>query len=224
MSLEVADRGTSARGSMGRSYTRPPIDLISPIWFPEGNFSVTISDRYVSVPSDRAVLTVTPTNSGCKVNASFTTGGGILELRRLTGLTWDQLARVFHVDRRSLHFWASGKPLSPSNEERLNRLVALICKVDRGSAAANRSALLAAHGTVIPLDLLVESQWDRVLTLLGPGSGRSRETVVHPLSGGRHSYAPPAPADLVGALQTRVHENKGRLRAARPLRVKKTGG
>ena len=39
------------------------------------------------------------------------------ELRRLSGLTWEQLAKLFNVSRRSLHFWASGQPLSRFNEE-----------------------------------------------------------------------------------------------------------
>ena len=224
MSLGLVDNGTSARGSMGRCDVRPPISLITLFWLPEENFSVTTSCQYASVPTDRAILTDTPTSSGCNVNPSFTTGSRILELRRLTGLTWDQLARVFHVDRRSLHFWASGKPLSSSNEQRLNRLVALIYEIDRGSAAANRSALLGAHGSMIPFDLLVDGQWDKVLKLLGSGSGRLLEAVPYPSRDFRLGYAPPAPADLVGALQNRVHENKGRLLAAKPIRVKKTGG
>ena len=34
----------------------------------------------------------------------------VSELRRISGLTWEQLAWLFGVSRRSVHFWASGKP------------------------------------------------------------------------------------------------------------------
>ena len=82
-------------------------------------------------------------------------GAVIGELRRLSGLTWDQLARLFGVSRRSVHFWASGKPMAPSNEEHLRRLLAVVRKVDRGSARANRAILLGADEDGISLfDLL----------------------------------------------------------------------
>ena len=45
----------------------------------------------------------------------------ISELRRISGLTWEQLGELFEVSRRSVHFWASGKPLNAANEQRLMR-------------------------------------------------------------------------------------------------------
>jgi DNA-binding transcriptional regulator YiaG len=38
------------------------------------------------------------------------------ELRKLSGLTWEQLATLFNVSRRSVHFWASGQSLTSANE------------------------------------------------------------------------------------------------------------
>ena len=35
----------------------------------------------------------------------------IFELRRLTGFTWDELALLLSVTRRSLHLWANGGPI-----------------------------------------------------------------------------------------------------------------
>lgn len=63
------------------------------------------------------------------------------ELRRTSGLTWDQLARTFGVSRRAVHLWASGRPMSSLNEERLQRVLAFVRQRDRGSAAANRATL-----------------------------------------------------------------------------------
>lgn len=66
----------------------------------------------------------------------------IHELHFKSGLTWDQLARLFGVNRRSVHFWASGKPLATRHEEKLFHLLTLIRTIDRGSARINRTLLL----------------------------------------------------------------------------------
>ena len=67
----------------------------------------------------RTKIAFEQTNTGLQIPKSQSTGTSIMELRRLSGLTTDQLARIFNVDRRSLHFWASGK--------RLNAKIALLC-------------------------------------------------------------------------------------------------
>ena len=43
---------------------------------------------------------------------SFRARDGIFELRRLTGFTWDELALLLSVTRRSLHLWANGGPIN----------------------------------------------------------------------------------------------------------------
>src|SRR5262245_15054918 len=47
------------------------------------------------------------TNSGFKVAPDVSTGSAVMEIRRLSGLTWEQLSALMGVARRSLHFWAS---------------------------------------------------------------------------------------------------------------------
>src|SRR5205823_135962 len=121
------------------------------------------------------------TNSGVRGQEPLSSGSAIMELRRLSGLTWDQLARLFGVTSRSLHFWASGKPLTPANEERLNRLLATIRKLDRGSARENRSLLLTVRrDSIIPFDLLLAGQYEQVLALLGSKQtpGRSKPSAL----------------------------------------------
>ena len=46
------------------------------------------------------------------------------ELRRLTGLTWDALARVFGVSRRAVHLWANGGRMKDANARQLAGLLA----------------------------------------------------------------------------------------------------
>ncbi len=91
----------------------------------------------------------------------------ISEVRRLSGLTWEQLAQLFGVSRRALHFWASGKPLSAQNAEHLQRLLAVLQRVDRGSASANRAALLAPIKGVHPFDLLARHDYEDAVQLVG---------------------------------------------------------
>jgi DNA-binding transcriptional regulator YiaG len=160
------------------------------------------------------------TSAGASVPVAGPAGAAINELRRLSGLTWDQLARLFSVSRRSLHFWASGKPMTPSNEEHLQRLLAVVRKVDRGSASANRTMLLRGREDgSIPVDLLAAGDYDRVFSLLGPGEVR-RATPPKLSDEARAARAPRPPDELVRALQDRVHRDGGRARAARSVRVR----
>jgi DNA-binding transcriptional regulator YiaG len=160
---------------------------------------------------------VAQTTAGTSIIIAERAGAAIAELRRLSGFTWDQLARLFNVSRRSLHFWASGKAMTPSNEEHLQRLLGVIRRIDRGSAKANRAALLAvrADGT-LPFDLLAAEQYERVLAVLGRGES-SRPQVPKLSAEALATRAPRAPEDLVGALQDRVHAASGRLLAAKAI-------
>ena len=152
-----------------------------------------------------------------------TTRSAIHELRRISGLTWDQLARLFNVSRRSLHAWGSGQPLYPANEERLNRLLAIIRYIDRGAADLNRQALLTpTTDDGLPLDLLINAEYERVKQLLGRGSGR-RKIKHTPLSPGASTQAlwRPPPEQLVGTLHDTIHQEAGRLRVPRDSKGKK---
>jgi DNA-binding transcriptional regulator YiaG len=159
------------------------------------------------------------TTAGSTVSNPEAAGAAIGELRRISGLTWDQLARMFGVARRSLHFWASGKRMTPSNEEHLQRLLMVIRKIDRGSANDNRSAILTSNldGTM-PFDLLARGEYDQALNLLG--SGIARRVPTSAVSGDAISARSPRPPhELLEALQDRIHQTSGRLISAKPLRI-----
>lgn len=147
-------------------------------------------------------------------------GAAIGDLRRLSGLTWDQLSRIFGVSRRALHFWASGKQMAPSNEEQLQRVLAVVRKIDRGSPSDTRAALLGVRedGT-IPFDLLVDGDYERVIAVLGHGEGRpaTSPTLSHEA---RAARAPSPPEVLVDALQDRIHVTSGAHRAAKSVKVR----
>jgi hypothetical protein len=173
-------------------------------------------------------LCLEPTSSGrvvataAEVLASDA-GTALLEVRRLSGLTWDQLSVLFDVNRRSLHFWASGRSLNPANEEQLRRLLNTIRAIDRGSAKANRATLFEAREGRTPFDLLSAGSYDEVVTLLGRGAGR-RAIELPPLSAAaREARKPPPPAVLANARQDTVHRSRGRGRAARTRKARRRG-
>ena len=66
----------------------------------------------------------------------------VSELRRKSGLTWEQLAEAMGVDRRTLHLWEAGRKMRPVHEERLQQILQVIRLADRGSASATRAVLL----------------------------------------------------------------------------------
>jgi len=218
MSLPCVDRyplgmpcsTTSAQGAMR--------DRVSHVFIRVGGalgvLGTTSADS--GTTPDHAFMAQAQTNSGVHVPESQTPSATLLELRRLSGLTWDQLARLFGITRRSLHFWASGKPLTPAHEERLSRLLATVRRLDRGSAHANRTRLLGVHTDgCIPFDLLVAGQYERVLTLLGPGHVPARPHPAALAVDARVARAPHAPEDIAGSLPDRVHTEVDKVRVPR---------
>jgi DNA-binding transcriptional regulator YiaG len=159
------------------------------------------------------------TTSGITLRA--TTQKSISELRRLSGLTWDQLAKLFNVSRRSLHFWASGQPLSPFNEEHLNQLLEAIKYIDRGSANLNRSLLLKGSNGNQFFDLLVAGKYEEFKKIVGFGNAPQKPKLGSLSEDALVARRPQNPADLVDALQEPIHREVGRSRPARAARSRK---
>ena len=161
------------------------------------------------------------TNTGLNITENFSqSSSAIMELRRISGFTWEQLARLFSVTRRSLHFWASGEPINAPNEEHLQRLLATIKIIDRGNASENRSLLLSVlpEGTT-PFELLIARDYDNVIRHLGIGNGRIHPRVAIQSSHIRANHTPRPPNELVGARQDSIHIQKGHLISATPIRI-----
>ncbi|HQY65455.1 MAG TPA: hypothetical protein PK141_28880 [Polyangiaceae bacterium] len=171
----------------------------------------------------RRQLHLEQTTAGTAVAAALSTVSPLGELRRLGGFTWEQLARLLHVSRRMLHFWASGgPPMARSNEEHLQRVLAVVRTVDRGSASKNRTLLLgpredAREGGTVPLDLLATGDYESVVGMLGPGEARRAAPVAKLSAEAGAARAPRPPAELVSALHDRIHPTSGRLLGAKPI-------
>lgn len=110
------------RGSMTGWFSSPwtlPSDLVLP--------------AVISEPATPA--SVTEKLSGTAV--------AIREVRERAGLTWDQIARLFGVSRRSVHLWAGGGRMTAANEESLLRVANLVSSMDGAVALDVRRAVLA---------------------------------------------------------------------------------
>jgi len=174
-------------------------------------------------PADAAAAQLR-TTSGIEVGVHRSAEAAISELRRMTGLTWEQLARLFSVTRRTVHFWASGKVMNAANEERLHRILAFVRMIDRGTASENRAALLqpGANGAR-PLDLLASGDYLDALAALGSGRGRVAATPSVPIGASPEPMqASPKPSALMAARHDREHVEVGRSRPAKIGRARRS--
>ncbi|RRH76582.1 hypothetical protein [Falsigemmobacter faecalis] len=117
----------------------------------------------------------------------------IQSFRKLSGLTWAQLAGIFHVSSRSLFMWAEGRPISAGHQQALAQSLAALNFVDRGSDEDNRNLLLSDAGNGITYyQLLENSKYEEFTTLAGPGN--KREPLIKKLS--KEAEAHNAPKNL----------------------------
>lgn len=151
------------------------------------------------------------------------TRDAISDLRRISGLTWEQLAELFGVSRRSVHFWASGKPLNAANEQRLLRTLDVVRYADRGTARLTRAALSTSRGGSSPFDLLVAERFDEARALLGAGPGHGVVARAELDAHAKASRRPLSPEELVDAEHDSVHRDVGRGRPARIAARKRHG-
>lgn len=147
----------------------------------------------------------------------------VLELRRVAGLTWEQMAELLDVSRRSVHFWASGKPLNAANEARLLRILDVVRYADRGSAEATRSALLEPADGVTPFDLLSSERYEDAREQLGSGPGRPSRARTPLSAEARAARAPITPAQLVDAQHEPVKRHRRGRAANTPQRPTREG-
>jgi DNA-binding transcriptional regulator YiaG len=83
----------------------------------------------------------------------------VRSLRDRSGLTWDELAYVFGVSRRTLYNWSTGGKVSAAHARVIALVVRAIHQVDTGNPELTRSKLLAParDGTTIYASLAQQS-------------------------------------------------------------------
>jgi DNA-binding transcriptional regulator YiaG len=85
----------------------------------------------------------------------------ISDMRLYTGLTWEQVARLFGVSRRTVHLWASGLAMSSGHEEHLHRMFGVIEGSGLFKVQGSRAAVLftAGPGGGCPFDMLASGKY-----------------------------------------------------------------
>ncbi len=149
---------------------------------------------------------------------SDVTSRAVSELRRVSGLTWKQLAQIFGVSRRSVHFWASGKPMNSANERHLLKVLDIVREADQGDARSNRAALFTVSAGSAPFDLLTSQAFDEAAARLGrrqPGRRVERRELD---ADARAERTPPPPDGLIEAMNDQIHRDAGAGSAARTVR------
>jgi len=168
-------------------------------------------------------LETTSSGSEYELGKDRPAGDHVHELRRMSGLTWEQLASVFGVTRRTIHLWASGKPMNIKHETTLHRLRAFVYSVDRGEAHLNRAELLSVtpSGECV-LDLLKDGRFDMARMFVGRGATRPDRKPHTPLSPeSRAAREPQHPVEVIDTHQDVVHRESGRLVRALSRRLKR---
>jgi hypothetical protein len=79
------------------------------------------------------------------VVGDMSTAKAVRKAHEDSGLTWEQLARVFSVSRRSVHLWANGGRMNATNVEMLMSFVDLVNHMNAATPIERRAALLAIN-------------------------------------------------------------------------------
>ena len=157
------------------------------------------------------------------VDPAELTSSAIAELRRTSGLTSEQIGRLFDVSRRSVHSWASGKPMNAANEQRLLQVLNIVRQADRGDARSNRAALFKVSAGSTSFELLARQRFAEARARLGQGPGRRRVPLGMLDAKASTERVPLPPEELIDAMNDQVHHDVGRSRAARIARNTRRG-
>jgi DNA-binding transcriptional regulator YiaG len=98
---------------------------------------------WTSTTGTVVIRDITEANVAEQLEASATSERDVRWLHQQSGLTWDQLGRVFGVSRRAVHMWANGSRLNATNAELLAELVSVVRALPASDPAHRRAALLA---------------------------------------------------------------------------------
>lgn len=152
----------------------------------------------------------------------MTTQYDINRLRRLSGLTWDELAYLFDVTKRDIHFWCSGAKISNLHKEYLNEILNLIDYINKGSSSLNRTLLFSNINNITIIELIKEGKFNEAKELIGKGNINIKPKLL-PLSKEAQTLKiPPNPCDLVDALNDNLHKDVGISRVAKTIRSKQS--
>lgn len=147
-----------------------------------------------------------PNNAGVSSNSTESipsTARGILSIRQIANLTWDETAKMFGVTRRTVHLWANGRHPSGDQERKLNRILGILSPHQNTGPSLLRERLMASArpGTLF-FDLLCNDEFEDFQNLFSSES-EQKQYLPPSLRLETQAYAPPSPILLLDALQDR---------------------
>lgn len=152
-----------------------------------------------------------------------TTAAAVLEIRRRSGLTWEELGDLFDVSRRSVHHWSSGKAVSAANEQAIRQILAAIRRLDQGASGKTRAFLLTPDTKgVTALDLLKGGRLQEAYSRTKSAPIVERKRLALSKSA-QDSRRPPTPGELLDGVQSRL-DTPTRVQLARVVRSPKVAG
>lgn len=103
-------------------------------------------------------------------------------LHEESGLTWEQLGRIFGVSRRTVHLWANGSGMNAANREALHEFVTLVRSVPGTTASERRRSLLVPDASGRrPLDRFRDSrQGEDAINRPALNAAEALDTLVDP--------------------------------------------
>ena len=219
--MPMSEPSTSAGGSQ----LVDPINQVS-----DGATNIIVLDEGVfrcpgTAGSPQQIMRKDMTSSGpekvISIPVEVTTAEAVFELRRRSGLTWEHLSEIFNVSRRTVQRWANGMPPSAQQKREIRLTLSAVRHLDEGDSHATRGRLLSVANGQSPFELLSMGRYTEVLLR---NSGAATTDVSHhqtPLSDDEWAKRQPTPPVLLlDAIQDRPKTPVGKVRIARPVRIK----
>lgn len=146
----------------------------------------------------------------------------VMEIRRRSGLTWEELGDLFKVSRHSVHHWANGKPVSAKHDRIVRKMLAAVRDLGGSDQEHTRALLLTVDECmgVSTFELLRGGRFHEATRRVD--GVPAVEPQRAPLSNSAwEARRPPSPMHLLEAEQGRP-DIPANARAVRPKRTSKT--
>ena len=91
--------------------------------------------------------------------------GALEDIKKRSGFTWDQLARLFGVGRRSMHNWMNGQAMTQEHEDVLHRFREILHLIDDANPLVVRAALRDRTRGASIVDLVADGRFDDARTV-----------------------------------------------------------
>lgn len=70
----------------------------------------------------------------------------VREIRKISNVTWKEIAEIFGVSQRTMHSWSNGENVKSGNEALIREVLAKLRKIHDGNSKATAYRLRSLHG------------------------------------------------------------------------------